>query len=286
MQFYIIVFWAHFVRWCNDIYHTFVHSLTAIKFHELNKNKFQLRHKSVKESFIIYALIKNKDILYDFMLWDSRNDLEYNKKNITINISSRTIKERQKSTIDVIVMKIHLSSTKKMIYTLCERVIYNLHHLLFICFIDNFFTDSYFVKILLIFNVDICDIIQVNALDIFEELKIITAATKSQLKLKQWIHQIIDNVNCFVWKDVQKDHVVTFDITAYTSEASELTLRKSRFTIEIPLRNGARRIIIEQFIIAVQYNLYMNHVNRVNQLRTDLIISRPQQFKWIKKMIE
>ena len=29
MQFYIIVLWAHSVRWCNDIYHTFVHSLTV-----------------------------------------------------------------------------------------------------------------------------------------------------------------------------------------------------------------------------------------------------------------
>ena len=30
MQFYIIVLWMHFVRWCNDIYHTFVHNFTIL----------------------------------------------------------------------------------------------------------------------------------------------------------------------------------------------------------------------------------------------------------------
>ena len=220
------------------------------------------------------------------MLWNSRDGLEYNKKNITINISSRTIKERQKNIINVTVMKIHFSSTKEVVYILCERVTRNLHHLQFTCFIDNLFTDSHLVRIFLIFNVDICDIIRVNALDIFEELKIIIVATKSQLKLKQWIHWIIDNINCFVWRDVQRNHVVTFDIIAYILEVSELTSRKSRFIIEIFFRNDARKIIVEQFIIAIQYNFYMSHVNRVNQLRVDLIISRSQQLKWIKRMIE
>ena len=30
MQFYIIALWAHLVRWCSDIYHTFVHNLTIL----------------------------------------------------------------------------------------------------------------------------------------------------------------------------------------------------------------------------------------------------------------
>ena len=71
-----------------------------------------------------------------------------------------------------------------MIYILCERVTRNLHHLQFTCFIDNLFIDFYLVKTFLTFNVNICDIIQINAFDIFEELKVITAVTKSQLKLK------------------------------------------------------------------------------------------------------
>ena len=245
-----------------------------------------MRHKSIKESFVIYALISNENILHDFMLWNSRDDLEYNKKNITINISSRTIKERQKSITDVIVMKIHLSSTKEVIYIFCERVTRNLHHLQFIYFINNLFIDSHLVRILLTLNVDVCDIIWVNAFDIFQELKIIAVAAKSQLKLKQWIHQIIDNVNCFVWRDAQQNHVVTFNIIVYTSEVNELISRKSWFITEISFRNDVRKIIVEQFTIAVQYNLYMNHVNRVNQLRAELIISRSQQFKWIKRMIE
>ena len=224
---------------------------STIKFHELNKNKFQLRHKSVKEDFIIYVLISNENILHDFMLWSSRDGLEYNKKNITINIFSRTIKKRQKSITDVIVMKIHFSSTKKMIYILCERITRNLHHLQFTCFIDNLFIDFHLVRVFLTFNVDICDIIRVNAFDIFEELKVIIAATKSQLKLKQWIHRIIDNVNCFVWKNAQRNHVVTFNITVYISEANELISRKSRFITEIFFRNDVRRIIVEQFIIAI-----------------------------------
>ena len=223
-----------------------------------------MRHKSVKENFVIYALINNESILHDFMLWDLRDDLEYNKKNTTINISSRTIKKRQKSIIDVIVIKIHLLSIKKMIYILCERITRNLHHFQFICFIDNLFIDFHLVRAFLILNVDVCDIIQVNASDIFQELKIITAAAKSQLKLKQWIHRVIDNVNCFVWRNAQRNHVVTFDIIVYTSEINELISKKSRFIIEIFLRNDARRIIVEQFIIAVQYNFHMNHVNRVN----------------------
>ena len=81
-------------------------------------------------------------------------------------------------------MKIHFLSIKEVIYILCEQVIRNLHHFQFTCFINNLFINFYLVKILLIFNVDICDIIRVNAFDIFKELKIIIVATKSQLKLK------------------------------------------------------------------------------------------------------
>ena len=62
------------------------------------------------------------------MLWGLRNDFEYNKKNITINIFSRTIKERQKNIIDVIVIKIYFSLIKKVIYILCEQVTRNLHY--------------------------------------------------------------------------------------------------------------------------------------------------------------
>ena len=94
---------------------------STIKFHEFNKNKFYLQHKSIKKNFVIYVLINNENILHDFILWNSRNDLEYNKKNITVNIFLRTIKKRQKSIIDIIVMKIHLLSIKKMIYILCVR---------------------------------------------------------------------------------------------------------------------------------------------------------------------
>ena len=30
MQFYIIIFWTKSVRWCSDIYHTFVHNFTIL----------------------------------------------------------------------------------------------------------------------------------------------------------------------------------------------------------------------------------------------------------------
>ena len=82
-------------------------------------------------------------------------------------------------------MKIHLSSIKEMIYIFCERITRNLQHFQFIYFIDNFFTNSHLVKVLLIFNVDICNIIQINASDIFQDLKIIIVAAKSQLNLNQ-----------------------------------------------------------------------------------------------------
>ena len=99
---------------------------STIKFHELNKNKFQLRYKLIKKSFIIYVLINNKNILHNFILWDLRNDFEYNKKNITINIFSRTIRKCQKNIIEVIVMKIHFLLIKKIIYIFCERITHNL----------------------------------------------------------------------------------------------------------------------------------------------------------------
>ena len=82
-------------------------------------------------------------------------------------------------------MKIHLSSTKKVVYTFCERVTRNLRHQHFVCFIDNLFTNSHLVRALLILNVDICDIVRDNASDISLELKEIAAATKSQLNLEQ-----------------------------------------------------------------------------------------------------
>ena len=119
------------------------------------------------------------------------------------------------------------------------------------CFINNLFTDFHLVRIFLIFNVDICDIIQVNAFNIFEKLKIIIAAATLQLKLKQWIHWIIDNVNYFVWRDVRRDHIVIFDIIIYTFEVNELISRKSRFITEFFFQNDAFRIIVKQFTIAV-----------------------------------
>ena len=82
-------------------------------------------------------------------------------------------------------MKINLSFTKEIIYILCERITRNLRHHHFVCFIDNFFTNFYLVRIFLIFNVDICDIVRDNASDISLKLKKIIAATKSQLNLKQ-----------------------------------------------------------------------------------------------------
>ena len=100
----------------------------AIKFHDRMKNKLRLAHKSAKKNFVLYTLINDKDILHDFMLWEFRDDLEYHKKNITIDIFSRTIRERKKNIIEITVMKIHFSFTKKVIYILCERVTRNLRH--------------------------------------------------------------------------------------------------------------------------------------------------------------
>ena len=79
----------------------------------------------------------------------------------------------------------HLLSTKKIIYTFCERITHNLYYFQFVYFIDNLFTNFYFVKIFLIFNVDICDIVQNNAFNIFKKLKIIAITKKLQLTLKQ-----------------------------------------------------------------------------------------------------
>ena len=108
----------------------------------------------------------------------------------------------------------------------------------------------------------------------------VTVEIKTMNTLNNWQRQLL----CL--KERSKDHVVTFDTATYTLEASELASRKSRFIIEISFRNDTRRITVEQFTIAVQYNLHMSHVDRVNQLRADLIISRSQQLKWIKRMIE
>ena len=82
-------------------------------------------------------------------------------------------------------MKIHFSFTQKVVYTFCEEITRNLNHQHFICFINNLFTNSHLVKILLIFNVDICDIVRDNAFDISLKLKKISVATKLQLNLKQ-----------------------------------------------------------------------------------------------------
>ena len=102
-----------------------------------------------------------------------------------MNISSKTIRKRKKNTIEITVMKINFSFTKKIIYTFCERITRNLRHHHFVCFIDNLFTNFHFVKTLLIFNVDICDIVRDNAFDISLKLKKIIVATRSQLNLKQ-----------------------------------------------------------------------------------------------------
>ena len=82
-------------------------------------------------------------------------------------------------------MKINFSFTKEVVHILCERVTRNLRHQHFVCFIDNLFTNSHLVRVLLILNVDICDTIRDNASDISLKLKEIAVATKSQLSLEQ-----------------------------------------------------------------------------------------------------
>ena len=44
--------------------------------------------------------------------------------------------------------------------------------------------------------------------------------------------------------------------------------------------------MISKLTIAMQYNLHMNHVNRANQLRNELTISRFEQVKWTKRINE
>ena len=70
-------------------------------------------------------LVNDKNILHDFMLWKFRDDLEYHKNNITMNIFSKTIWERKKSITEIIVMKINFSLTKKIVYIFCERITRN-----------------------------------------------------------------------------------------------------------------------------------------------------------------
>ena len=158
---------------------------STIEFHDRMKNKFRFTHKSTKKNFVLYVLINDRNILHDFMLWKSRDDFEYHKNDITMNIFSRTIRERKKSTTEITAMKINFSFTKKVVHIFCERITRNLRHQHFVCFIDNFFTNSHFVKALLTLNVDICDTIRDNAFDISLKLKKIIVATKSQLNLKQ-----------------------------------------------------------------------------------------------------
>ena len=260
---------------------------STIKFHSHNSNKFRLAHKPAKKGFVLYALASEKEILHDFMLWNSRDGLEYHKQGTTVNIPSRTTKERKKSTTEATAMKVHLPPTKRVVYTLCERVTRNLHHLQFVCFTDNLFTDPHLAKTLLTLNVGVCGTVRGNAPGIPKKLKAIAAAKKPQLALKQWIHRVVDGlINCFVWRDAQRDHVVTFGTTTYTPQASEQAPRKTRHTTGIPLRDGTLKITVEQPTIAVQYNLHMGHMDRANQLRANLTIARPQEPKWTMRMIE
>ncbi|KAG7004901.1 hypothetical protein G7Y79_00022g051220 [Physcia stellaris] len=253
---------------------------SAVEFHGRMSNKFRLSHKSAGEGFVLYALASDKDILHDFMVWGSRDDLEYHKNGITIDILSRTTRERKKGTTEATAMEVNLSSTKGAVYTLCERVTRNLRHHHFVCFIDNLFTNSHLVRALLTLNVGICGTVRGNAMGIPQELKEIAAAKKSQLDLGQWIYRVVDGlVNCFVWRDPERDHVVSFATTAYTPQADEQASRKTRFTVGMLLRDGFSRVVVRQPTIAVQYNLHMGHVDRANQLRSGLTISRSGQFK-------
>ena len=107
-----------------------------------------------------------------------------------------------------------------------------------------------------------------------QKLKIIVVANKSQLTLKQWLHRVVNEmINCFVWRDAQRDHIITFDTIAYISQINEQTFRKTRHIIDIFFRDDTLRITIEQLIIAIQYNFHMSHVNRANQLRCCVISS-------------
>ena len=131
--------------------------------------------------------------------------------------------------------------------------------------IDNFFTNFHFVKIFLIFNVNICDIVRNNAINISRKLKKKIVTTKSQLNLKQWIHRIVNElINCFVWKNLERNHVISFVIIAYILQTNEQTSRKIQFTIDMFFRDDFNKIVVKQFIIAMQYNFHINHVNRAN----------------------
>ena len=119
---------------------------STIEFHDRMKNKFRLLHKSAKKIFVLYVLINDKDILHDFMLWKFRDDLEYHKNDITIDIFSKIIRKRKKNITEIIVIKINFSFTQKVIYNFCERITRNLRYRHFVYFIDNLFTNFHFCK--------------------------------------------------------------------------------------------------------------------------------------------
>ena len=93
-------------------------------------------------------------------------------------------------------------------------------------------------------------------------------------------------INCFVWRNFERDHVISFAIIAYISQRDEQTSRKIQFTIDISFQNNFNKIVVKQLTIAMQYNLHMTHVNRANQLRNEMTISRFKQVKWTKRVIE
>ena len=102
----------------------------------------------------------DRDILHDFMMMKSRDDFENHKKNITINISSKTTRERKKNTTEIIVMKIHLAVTS-MLGISIKKLFYQREFLWNLAWSE---LDAQFISNISIFRVHICFLDQIFSL--------------------------------------------------------------------------------------------------------------------------
>ena len=212
---------------------------STIKFYGRKSDKVLMRHKPAKEGFIIYTCASYGGAVHDFTLFSSQTGTETDSQGISINLPTRTTRERQRGSTGATATEVHLPPIKALVYTLCYRVTFDFQPLQFICFTDNLFTDPHLTRALLTINVGICGTIRLNAPGIPPILKQIATMKRCPLANNQVIHRTVDKlVNIMVWRDGLRQHTVTFASTVYLATATELAKRKNRFVMSSPHRSG------------------------------------------------
>ena len=271
--------------------HVAVDEIT-IKFHGHKKDLYKMDHKPAQFGILLYGVTSHGGLLHDFLVASSEEGLEGVKQGISIDLSTRDIRNRYRGDTGQEGSQIHLPMLKSVVYVLLRRLTEEFQTSVatwFICFVDNLFVDVFLAKALLTIKCGICGTTRKNAPGVPSVMQAITHRFPKQiLGPNASTSYIVDGlVNVTSWFDNLRGNVVLFITTAHRPDSTTHVMRRTKAKLATRAQpTGYNKQLVQQPKVAVEYNNYMNSTDHHNHLRAMATVRRAGQKKWTKKIIE